>query len=52
MKAIHKNPRKNGGKTIVELYSPDESQKHPYLEQKLAEANKLLKKVGLPKELS
>ena len=30
----------------------NENQKQPYLEQKLDEANRLLKKFGLPKEVS
>ena len=37
---------------IVVKNSINENQKQPYLEQKLDEANRLLKKFGFPKEVS
>ncbi len=51
MKTAKKNIKLNRVGQFVVNATIDENKKHPYLEQKLEEANKVLKRVGLPKEL-
>ncbi|WP_157607679.1 hypothetical protein [Runella limosa] len=44
---------KNNKTAVVELDSTiDEKQKHAFIEKKVAQATKTLKRVGLPKELT
>lgn len=50
MKTIRKNT-KNEGLRRIGLSSAYLKHNQPFLERKLDEANQLLKKVGLPKEL-
>lgn len=52
MKTIEKNTKSVNVRELMVKADINENQQHPYLEQKLEEANKLLKKVGLPKELA
>ena len=48
MKTIEKILSSSSGKIIVNK-AIDENKKHPLIEKKLEEANRILKKVGLPK---
>lgn len=51
MKTLEENSKSvNLGKMVLKT-TINEDLKHPYLENKLQKANRLLKKVGLPKEL-
>ena len=49
MKTFEKKTQSAGLNKVVIKKTINESQKHPYLEKKLEQANLLLKKVGLPK---
>jgi len=52
VKTLESNIKSTKIDRIVINTSINENQKQPYLEQKLDEANRLLKKFGLPKEVS
>ena len=49
MKTLEKKNQSVSSNKVGVKKTINESQKHPYLEKKLEEANLLLKKVGLPK---